>query len=112
MKNQQNEIDHMLESLENLYDKDPEKFENLRQKIISHAIDSFPKDYQQRARGLQFTLDCDLNRYKNPLMRMNRMVELFWGKFYEFQTAVNDPESYRTEHQAKKAKVISLFNNS
>lgn len=104
------EIEIILQNLENLYEKDPDQFENLRREIINKCINSYPEKFQQRARGIQFTLDCELNKYKNPVVRMNRMVELFWEKFSEFQTAISDPTKYTAEREENKkvGKVIPL----
>ena len=104
-------FDEIYESLGDLYKKDPDQFEDLRQELISAAINSYPERFQQRARGLQFVLDCELNKHKNPVMRMNRMVELFWEKVYEFQTVVSDPiySSDKKNVDKKQAKIIKLF---
>ena len=100
----------MLETLEDVYEKDPRQFEILRTEILNKNIDSYPERYRQRAWGLQRALDRELNRYKNPVARMNRMVELFWEKFDEFQTAVNDPAGYdaRREVNKKEGKLYRL----
>lgn len=100
----------MLQQLDGLYEKDPVRFESLRREIIATTINSFPEKFQQRAYGIQFTLDCELDRIKNPVARMNRMVEIFWGMFAEFQTVINDPSRVINEQQTNKktGKVIRL----
>jgi len=104
-------IDDLLPQLELYSETDPEKFEAIRSELIEAAIESFPAKYRQRARGIQFALECDLRKYKDPISRMNRMVELFWEKFDEFQTAVNNPTAAIAIRQKNQtpAKVISLF---
>jgi hypothetical protein len=111
MLKSEKELEQMLQSLENLYQKSPDQFEDLRREIINHSISSYPEKFQQRARGIQFTLDCELKKYKNPVVRMNRMVELFWETFSEFQAVVNDPTSYTAEREKskKEGKVIPLY---
>ena len=105
------ELEKMLQNLENLYEEDPDHFEALRREIIHKTINSYPEKFQQRARGIQFTLDCELNKYKNPLSRMNRMVELLWEKFAEFQTVISEPTKYVAEREAaKKAGKVIPFN--
>lgn len=75
------DLDKKLQRLEHLYGNDPLQFENLRREIIDQEINSYPAKHQQRARGIQFTLDCELNKYKNPIVRMNRMArEESYGK--------------------------------
>ena len=104
----EHELKKSLLKLEYLYEKDPDGFEDLRREIINNAINSYPEKFRLRARGIQFILDSELNKYKNPVVRMNRMVELFWEKFSEFQTAVSDPENYTSEKERNKkaGKVI------
>ena len=38
---------------------------------------------------LQWKIDGELRKYKDPVARMNRMVELFWEGFKEFQEVMN-----------------------
>lgn len=111
MINRENNVGEMLQQLDGLFEKDPGRFEDLRKNIIDTTISSYPEKFQQRAQGIQFSLDCELNKIKNPVVRMNRMVEIFWKKVDEFQTVVNDPISAAEERQRKKkaAKVIQLF---
>ena len=104
-------VDDLLPQLDLYAETDPDKFEAIRRELIEAAIESFPERHRQRARGLQFRLDCELRKYKDPISRMNRMVELFWEKFDEFQAAVNDPLGtiVEREESRQQAKVISLF---
>ena len=105
------DLNEIIEDLERLFKKNPERFEDLRKEIINQAINSYPEEYRQRARGIQFGLDFELNKHKNPAMRMNRMVELFWDKVYEFQAVVSDPVYYSEKKKTnkKEGKVISLY---
>ncbi len=111
MKNSEYKIEQILPQLEGIYKKDPVKFEKIRKQIIRDTIDTFPKEFQQRAYGIQFSLDHELGKIKNPVVRMNRMVEIFWEKVSEFQAVVNDPTGVIAERENKKktAKVIPLF---
>jgi hypothetical protein len=111
MNSHKYEIDSLLSELESVSEKDPEKFERIRSKIIKTAIESYPEETQQRYYGIQFTLDCELRKYKNPVARMNRMVEIFWAKVYEFNLALNHPEAIfaARENKREPAKVIQLY---
>lgn len=108
-KEEQN-IDELFTGLDGLYKKDPQEFEKRRLQIIEQTINSFPEEYRQRAQGLQFTIDCQLRRYKDPIMRMNKMVEIFWENFAQFQEAMTDPEKILRERRAERsmAKIIPL----
>ena len=110
MLNENQNIDDLLEGLSSVYKEDPQEFEERRKQIIEQTINSFPEEYRQRAKGLQFTIDCQLRRYKDPIMRMNKMVEIFWEHFALFQETITDPEKILQERMAERqsAKVIPL----
>jgi hypothetical protein len=96
------------EKLTGLYQEDPELFEAERKKLIQETIDSFPPEYRTRAQGLQFKIEATLDRYKDPVARMNKMVELFWGYFQDFQDVINDPAAYleKTDKEKEPGKVL------
>ncbi|MDO3379310.1 DUF3135 domain-containing protein [Geoalkalibacter halelectricus] len=106
--------DIAFDELSTLYKNDPDKFEEQRRALIDQTIENFPEDCRRRAQGLQFTIDCKLDRYKDPIMRMNKMVEIFWEHFSVFQETINDPEKVLQERRAARqgAKVISLHSRS
>lgn len=111
MNNSQSTVEDLLPQLELYAENDPEKFESIRQEIISSAIVSFPAKYRQRALGIQFELDCELRKCKDPVTRMNRMVELFWEKVSELNVALNNPGAMLVAREENRtpAKVIPLF---
>ena len=105
------EFEKKLQTLENLFENDPLQFEVLRREIIDQCINSYPERFQNRARGIQFTLECELNKYKHPTARMNRMAELFWDKVSDFHEIISDPVNFsvRQEGNKKKGKVLPLY---
>lgn len=102
MSTNHGELEKKLRSLENLYEHDPLQFEVLRQEIMDQEINSYPERFQQRARGIQFTLECELNKYKHPIARMNRLVELFWRKVDEFHEAMSQPLNFSAKQEENK----------
>lgn len=98
------------DKLTGLYQEDPELFEAERKKLIQETIDSFPPEYRARAQGLQFQIEATLDRYKDPVARMNKMVEIFWGYFQDFQEVINDPAGYldKTGEKKQQAKVLQF----
>lgn len=70
--------------------KDLDEFEIARQKLIDDFIESLPEDRQLKARQLQFRIDRELRGYTNPIARMNKMVELFWEGFNEFNATIHN----------------------
>lgn len=100
-----------IDKLAGLYQKDPDLFEAERKKLIQETIDSFPPEYRAKAQGLQFKIEANLDRYKDPVARMNKMVEIFWSHFQEFQEVINDPAGYlkKSDDKCNPGKVL-LFN--
>lgn len=93
---------HLLEGLDGLYQRDPDGFEAQRRKLIEGAIAEFPPHLRPRAYGLQFRLDAELGRIRNPVARMNRMVEIFWESFEQFRQVINDPAAFLAERESEK----------
>jgi len=93
-----------LARLADLYQEDPAKFEELRQWLIHRTIEEFPEDFRQRAYGLQFQLDAQLRKYKNPVARMNKMVEIFWQNFEEFFEVLNHPSAVLQKRRQRETK--------
>ncbi len=58
-----------------------------KDKVIETYISSLPEERQQRLRQLQWTIDGELRKYKDPIAKMNKMTELFWNGFSKFQEA-------------------------
>ncbi|SDL42753.1 Protein of unknown function [Geoalkalibacter ferrihydriticus] len=110
MANEDRYPEILFDELSSLYQDDPDRFEEQRKVLIEQAIENFPEDFRRRAQGLQFTIDCKLHKYRDPIMRMNKMVEIFWEHFSLFQETINDPEKILQERRAaqQSAKVIPL----
>jgi len=99
-----------LAKLTGLYQKDPEEFERQSQELIRQTIERFPEEHRRRAYGLQFQIDAVLSHCKDPLSRMNKMVEIFWEQFFKFQETVCDPLKVieKKEKCREEGKVIPL----
>jgi hypothetical protein len=94
------------EHLSRLYREDPLLFEEERLRIIRNTIEGFDREHRQKAYGLQFKIDCQLRRYNDPVMRMNKMVEIFWEGVYDFQEAMTDPGGYLSRREKNAGKVL------
>lgn len=97
-----------------LYQKDPEAFEKMRADIIHQMLEEFPEEYRKRAYGMQFQLDMRLRRYRDPIVRMNMMIGIFWEQFEQFNSVLNDPERFIAKREAEQhgvAKVLPLKKN-
>ncbi|MDA8164903.1 MAG: DUF3135 domain-containing protein [Desulfobacteraceae bacterium] len=95
-----------FEKLCRMHRDDPQGFEAERIRLIRETIEGFAAEHRQKAYGLQFKIDCQLRRYKDPVMRMNKMVEIFWEGVYDFQEAMTDPSGYRRRRQQAGAKLL------
>ena len=94
-----------------LYQKDPDAFEKMRADIIHQMLEDFPEEYRKRAYGMQFQIEMRLRRYKDPIVRMNMMVAMFWEQFDEFNRVLNDPQKFISDRDAghrESAKVLPL----
>lgn len=103
-------IDQELTELVGLYQKDPKRFEQLSRQLIEEVINGFPPERRWRAYGWQFRLDATLSRYKDPVARMNKMVEILWEQVRRFQEVLLNPAKALEEKSAKEPSgtVISL----
>ena len=57
---------------------------------VQEYIDNI-EDPERKKELIQFQLSIDkeLRKYKDPVARMNKMVELFWEGFKEFNDCMN-----------------------
>ena len=73
-----------FDDLVKLYQEDPDEFNRECREAIEDFISQLPDDCQTKAKQLQWQLDNELRKYKDPIARMNKMVEMFWETFSEF----------------------------
>ncbi len=78
-------MEHEFNYLKDLFVKDPEEFKKVTDKMISDFIDSVPPEKQKKLERKQWRLDHELGKIKNPLARMNKMVNIFWEGVNEFR---------------------------
>lgn len=95
-------IEELVAGLGELYRKDPAEFESVSRELIRLTIESFPPERRSRALGMQFRLDAILSRYRDPVARMNKMIEILWEQVRQFQEALNDPVGVLAEREEGK----------
>ena len=91
------------DELSKLYQTDPKLFEVRCRELIEDVINSNPPERQKRLRQYQWKIDQTLSGYKDPIARMNKMIELFWAGVGKFQDALEGRTPPQTE-----AKVLNL----
>lgn len=77
-----------FDELKTLFEEDPVAAEDKVKEILEEYISSLDEERQQRARAFNWRLQQDLRKYKDPVARMNVMVEKFWAGVQEFQQAL------------------------
>lgn len=75
-------------------------------KDIEDFINSAPVDHQERLRRFQWRIDQELGKYKDPVQRFNKMVEMVWESVDRLQTALTEPSKLMDNRP--KAEVVSL----
>jgi hypothetical protein len=98
--------EEILVRLTGLYQKNPGEFEELRKTLIERTIEEFPAEHRKRAHGLQFRIESRLRKYKDPVVRMNKMVEIFWEQFGLFHDVLQNPTKVIAEREQKKNKAV------
>ena len=85
---------------------DPAKFEERRKEILQANIDKLCKNTPEkleRYRAMQWRIDQEMLKYKNPITKYNKMVEMFWKQFEEFQKGLKTLETIKTKQPEKPA---------
>lgn len=65
----------------------PENFYLEAKEAIEDLISTFPEESRIPLQRMQWRIDSEMKKYKDPIARMNRMVEMFWVQVNEFQDA-------------------------
>lgn len=110
MSEERRPLSETIARLGELYRSDPELYELERKRLIEQTIDELPQESRQRAYGQQFRLEAKLSTAKDPVSRLNLMVELFWEQVRLFNHALNDPKDFLAEKERNRAqgKLIPL----
>lgn len=86
-----------FERMSALYRSDPDAFEREARRKIDEVIERARPEHQARLRAMQSGIDRVLARYRDPVARMNKMVELFWNGVRTFEDAHRGKFPQRTE---------------
>jgi hypothetical protein len=69
-------------------------------KDIEDFIDSIEDEERRvRLRRMQWRIDMELGRIRNPIARMNRMVVLFWEGVDVFQRVLSNPAGMLSDRE-------------
>lgn len=96
-----------FEKLAKLFQEDPEEFEKYRLMVIEECISKMRPESQERARRLQFRIDGEMRKIKNPLARAAKMNSMMIESLMEldglFKVATGQAELPKA---GKKADVL------
>lgn len=85
-------MNHTFDELKTLFETDPIAAEEVVKQILEEYISTLDADRQQRARAYNWRVQQELRNFKDPIARMNRMVEMFWKGVQEFQQVLTLPD--------------------
>ena len=94
-----------FEDLKTLSETNPDAVEGKVQEILEEYIQTLDPVRQQRARAYNWRLQQELRKFKDPVARMNKMVEMFWKGVQQFQTALTNPEVLLNQ----KGEPVAIF---
>lgn len=94
----------------------PEAFEQRRKEVIEEAIAQSPEAIQQRLRCIQWRVDMERMRYKDPLVACARIYNMMWELVYKdggLLDALNQLGEYNVDEQGeikekKRAKILAF----
>lgn len=58
------------------------------QQDLADFIENLPPERRKKMEQLQWKIDGELLKYKNPIARMNKMAELFWEGVNKFNEVI------------------------
>ncbi|WP_108125563.1 DUF3135 domain-containing protein [Saccharospirillum mangrovi] len=79
-----------FDTLMELANRDPDGLEHLRSSLIRDFIDQAPDNQRQRLQGLQFTIDMERRKAKNPVQSCMRMSQMMHERVTDLCDSLND----------------------
>ena len=95
--------------------KDPEAFEAAREAEINKHIESLDEDVQERMRRLQWRIEMERKRSKNPMDAAGRIYDMMWEsvgqsiKALDELTALLNPQSTMKKAQTEKQETSNVL---
>ncbi len=93
-----------FDELMRLAKEDPEALERLRQEAIEDLISNAPEQHQRRLRGLQFQVDMERQKAKNPMDSCIKISRLMHDSFSKLRDTLNEAQ------QTHVAQLKSILN--
>ena len=83
-----------FDTLMDMAENRPEELEKLRREFTENLLKSAPERSRRRLRGLQFKVDMELRRAKNPTDRCIRVSQLMHESFSRLNIALNGAKNF------------------
>lgn len=100
-------MDASFDELRTLFQTDSVAAEQKAQEIMEEYIQSLEPEKRQRAQAYNWRIQQELKKFKDPVARMNRMVEMFWIGVNQFHETLQDPQVILD--QQGKPSISQLF---
>lgn len=98
-----------FDSLVEMAQKSPEKFESLRIRMIKEVIDGARGTCKQRLEGLQFNIDMEVRRAKTPMAGCIKISQMMHESLAQLR-ALLDVSNAPTKPQKTTSATIICFN--
>lgn len=95
-----------FDDLVELATHDPDRLENLRRLLIEDLIEHAPDNQRQRLKGLQFTIDMERRRAKNPVQCCVRMSQMMYDRVADLRESLLELNAQPVPYSLEQAKVV------
>ena len=82
---------------------DPETLENIRLQLIEDTIAEAPESCHRRLRGLQFQIDMERRKAKNPMSACIRISKMMHDSLYTMRQTLNAAVGEPTDEEMLSA---------
>lgn len=93
-----------FEEMMRLAKENPEELERIRQSAVEDLIQNAPEEHQRRLRGLQFQVDMEREKAKNPMDSCVRVSRLMHESFSKLRDSLNEAQQ---THVAQLKSILS-----
>ena len=104
-----------FDELVRIAQKDPAKYEELRNQLVNDLINDAPESTQRRLRGLQFQVDMERRRAKTPMASCIAISKMMHDSLYTLGQTLNsatgqevDMDFMANSTSDEKARVLSF----
>ncbi|MEK9712596.1 MAG: DUF3135 domain-containing protein [Thalassolituus sp.] len=87
---------------------DPETLENIRLKLIEDTIAEAPESCHRRLRGLQFQIDMERRKAKNPMSACIRISKMMHDSLYTMRQTLNAAVGEPTDEEMLSAPLAEV----